>query len=132
GAKTKRRPCKNKTAARGVACETPPGGRGGFCRRDRLIPASCVDHGGVQKRNGGPKAAVSFAESISLSSTVLVDLRLPPTALELGFVLLALRARRARESRCLPVPAQEVRERKMPQFARSALVGPLRPGLNRS
>src|SRR5206468_11478749 len=85
----------------------------------------------LQKRNGGPKAAVSFAESISLSSTVLVDLRLPPTALGLGFVLLALRARRARESRCLPVPAQEVRERKMPQFARSALVGPLRPGLNR-
>src|SRR5437763_15599665 len=102
-----------------------------LCRRDRFNPPPDEDPAWT-KRNGGPKAAVSFAESISLSSTVLVDLRLPPTALGLGFVLLALRARRARESRCLPVPAQEVRERKMPQFARSALVGPLRPGLNRS
>src|SRR5207248_8153722 len=72
------------------------------------------------KRNGGPKAAVSFAESISLSSTVLVDLRLPPTALGLGFVLLALRARRARVSRGPRVPAQGVPETKMSQFGGSA------------
>jgi hypothetical protein len=78
-------------------------------------------------RNGDPRVAVSFAESISLSSTVLVDLRLPPTALGLGFVLLALRARRARESRWPWVQAQEVCETKMSQFGDSALAGSPEP-----
>src|SRR5204863_6173230 len=63
-----------------------------------------------QKRRSPPEGASSFAESVSLSSTVLVDLRLPPTALELGFVLLTFRARRARESRQRPGSAQEVRK----------------------
>jgi hypothetical protein len=98
-----------------------PGGRGGFCRRDRLDPAGVAKGGPI--RNGDPRVAVSFAESISLSSTVLVDLRLPPTALGLGFVLLALRARRARESRWPWVQAQEVCETKMSQFGDSALSG---------
>jgi len=35
-----------------------------------------------------------FAESVSLSSTTLADHRLPPAAFEIGFDLLALRARR--------------------------------------
>src|SRR5262249_61291832 len=74
----------------------------------------------AQIRTGGREAAVSFAEPISLSSTVRADLRLPPTALGLGFVLLALRARRARESRRPRLPAQEVPETKMSQFGRSA------------
>src|SRR6266487_4146897 len=81
-----------------------------LCRRDRLDPAGVAKGGPI--RNGDPRVAVSFAESISLSSTVLVDLRLPPTALGLGFVLLALRARRARESRWPWVQAQEVCETK--------------------
>src|SRR5204862_2470570 len=97
-----------------------------LCRRDSPDPV-CVAEGGPI-RNGDPWVAVSFAESISLSSTVLVDLRLPPTALGLGFVLLALRARRARESRCLPVPAQEVHERKMPQFAHFGVGRPASTG----
>src|SRR5262249_17898072 len=65
----------------------------------------------------------SFAESVSLSSTVLVDLRLPPTALELGFVLLPFRARRARESRGWLVSAQEVPKRKTSQFGSSTSGG---------
>src|SRR5437763_7355059 len=99
-----------------------------LCRRDRFNPPPDEDPAWT-KRNGGPKAAVSFAESISLSSTVLVDLRLPPTALELGFVLLALRARRARESRQSRVLAQEVPAKKKPQFGGSASRGPLEPSL---
>jgi hypothetical protein len=39
----------------------------------------------------------SFAEPISLSSTVPVDFRLPATALEIGFDLLASRTRRRRD-----------------------------------
>src|SRR6266566_3484760 len=90
-----------------------------LCRCDRFDPAGVAEGGPI--RNGDPRGAVSFAESVSLSSTVLVDLRLPPPALGLGFVLLALRARRARESRWPRVPAQEVRETKMSQFGGSAL-----------
>src|SRR6266513_5033980 len=92
-----------------------------LCRRDSLDPV-CVAEGGPI-RNGDPRVAVSFAEPISLSSTVLVDLRLPPTALGLGFVLLALRARRARESRWPRVPAQEVPKTKMSQFGGAAFGG---------
>ena len=43
----------------------------------------------------GPK---KFAEPVSLSSTASVDFPLPGTALGLGFDLLALRARRKRQS----------------------------------
>src|SRR5262249_50226838 len=77
----------------------------------------------AQKRRSPPEGASSFAESVSLSSTVLVDLRLPPTALELGFVLLPFRARRARESRGWLVSAQEVPKRKTSQFGSSTLGG---------
>src|SRR5436190_22409984 len=99
-----------------------------LCRRDSLDPV-CVAEGGPI-RNGDPRVAVSFAEPISLSSTVLVDLRLPPTALGLGFVLLALRARRARESRCERVPAQEVPKQKCRNLEARLFVGlctPRRP-----
>jgi hypothetical protein len=58
---------------------------------------------------------------MSLSSTVLVDLRLPPTALGLGFVLLALRARRARKFREPRVAAQEDPKKKKSQFGGSTL-----------
>jgi hypothetical protein len=68
-------------------------------------------------RNGDPRVAVSFAESISLSSTGSADLRLPPTAFASGFDLLALRARRKRESRRGQVLPQEVRKTKRAQFA---------------
>ena len=61
--------------------------------------------------------AVSFAESISLSSTGPADLRLPPTAFASGFDLLALRARRKRESRRGQVLPQEVQTTKRAQFA---------------
>ena len=47
-----------------------------------------------------------FAESVSLSSTALVDFRLAATVLELGFDLLGLRARRKEESRGWPGPFQ--------------------------
>src|SRR5437764_1295535 len=49
-----------------------------------------------------------FAEPVSLSSTALVDLPLARTALEFGFDLLALRARRKRQSRGRPGAIQEV------------------------
>jgi len=52
------------------------------------------------------------AESISLSSTGPDDLRLPPTAFASGFDLLALRARRKRESRRGQVLPQVVKRRK--------------------
>ena len=68
-------------------------------------------------RNGDPRAAVSFAESISLSSTGSADLRLPPTAFGSGFDLLALRARRKQESRRGRVLPQEVQKLKRAQFA---------------
>src|SRR5262249_39096513 len=87
--------------------------------------------GNLQKRRSSPEGASSFAEPISVSSPVLVDLRLPPTALELGFVLLPFRARRARESRASPSFAQEVPKvpkRKISQFAGSAFVVVLGPG----
>ena len=84
--------------------------------------------GAPKKRRSSPEGASSFAESISVSSTVLVDLRLPPTALELGFVLLPFRARRARESRGCPAFAQEVPKRKISQFAGSAFAAVLGPG----
>ena len=68
-------------------------------------------------RNGDPRVAVSFAESISLSSTGSADLRLPPTAFGSGFDLLALRARRKKESRRGQVLPQEVPTMKRAQFA---------------
>ena len=45
-------------------------------------------------RNSPPNLDHSFAEPVSLSSTVSADLPLPGTAFGTGFVLLALRARR--------------------------------------
>ena len=39
-----------------------------------------------------------FAEPVAVSSTVSADIRLPPSALEVGFDLLPLRARRSSES----------------------------------
>src|SRR6185436_14618950 len=68
-------------------------------------------------RKGDPRAALSFAESISLSSTGSADLRLPPTAFASGFDLLALRARRRQESMRGQVLPQEVRKTKRAQFA---------------
>src|SRR5207253_7405840 len=104
-------------------------------RQARIAPGNpncCASPGtsGPYKNKEAPGGAPLFAESVSLSSTVLVDLRLPPTALGLGFVLLALRARRARESRWPRAPAQEVPDTKMSQFGRSAL-RPFERGWNR-
>src|SRR3954452_5069021 len=65
--------------------------------------------------------AVSFAESISLSSTESADLRLSPTAFGFGFDLLALRARRKRESRRGQVLALKVPKTKRTQIARIQL-----------
>ncbi len=48
---------------------------------------------------GTPLDHKKFAEPVSLSSTASVDFPLAGTALGLGFDLLALRARRKRESR---------------------------------
>jgi hypothetical protein len=63
-----------------------------------------------------PGGALSFAESVSLSSTALADCRLPPNAFEIGFDLLALRARREREPMASDAFAQELGERKGPQI----------------
>src|SRR5256886_15406875 len=68
-------------------------------------------------RKAAPEGGLSFAESISLSSTGSADLRLPPPAFASGFDLLALRARRKRESRRGQVLPQEVRKTKRAQFA---------------
>src|SRR6476619_6635200 len=73
----------------------------------------------MKERTRGP--ALSFAESISLSSTGSDDLRLPPTAFASGFDLLALRARRKKESRRGQGLWQEVQTRKRSQFARIQL-----------
>jgi hypothetical protein len=69
-----------------------------------------------QKKERAPEGALSFAESVSLSSTALADSRLPPNAFEIGFDLLALRARREREAMASGLPAQEVAKRKSPQI----------------
>ena len=45
-----------------------------------------------------------FAEPVSLSSTLPTGLRLPPSAARMGFDLLALRARRKKETRVLTAP----------------------------
>src|SRR6266516_1230605 len=52
-----------------------------------------------------------FAEPVSLSSTALADFPLPGTALELGFGLLGLRARRKSQPRGWARPVQGVGER---------------------
>jgi len=95
------------------------GGRGGFAAAT-VSPGKRSDGSGP-KRNGGPWATVSFAEPISLSSPGSADLRLPPTASGSGFDLLALRARRKRESRRGHGLWQEVRTTKIAQFARIQL-----------
>jgi hypothetical protein len=51
------------------------------------------------KKELPPGGGSSFAESVSLSSTVPADFRLPATASGIGFGLLASRARRMRETR---------------------------------
>src|SRR5881396_2146982 len=89
--------------------------RGGFAASTVLTRPGVAIRGPI--RNGDPGAAVSFAESISLSSTGSADLRLPPTAFASGFDLLALRARRKRESRRGQVLPQEVQTTKRAQFA---------------
>src|SRR6266536_4440402 len=97
----------------------PPRGRDGFAVATVLTRHRVAKAGPIRK--GGPRAALSFAESISLSSTGPDDLRLPPTAFASGFDLLALRARRKRESRRGQVLPQEVRKKKRAQFARIQL-----------
>jgi len=97
----------------------PLKGRGGFAVATANPGPAVASVGAI--RNGGSKAAVSFAESISLSSTGSADLRLPPTAFGSGFDLLALRARRRWESRRGQVLSQEVRKTKSAQFARFQL-----------
>ena len=87
-----------------------PGGRGGLAAATVLTRLRVANGGPIRK--GDPRAALSFAESISLSSTGPADLRLPPTAFASGFDLLALRARRKWESRRGQVLSQEVRRRK--------------------
>src|SRR5256885_9437189 len=86
-----------------------------LCRCDR--PDQAPQRRQRPIRNGDPRAAVSFAESISLSSTGSADLRLPPTAFGSGFDLLALRARRKQESRRGRVLSQEAQKLKRAQFA---------------
>src|SRR5262249_45342460 len=77
--------------------------------------------GGLRRENErAPGGAPSFAESVSLSSTVLADSRLPPNAFEIGFDLLALRARREREPMASGGSAQEARDRKSPQIRRTS------------
>src|SRR5438045_8700310 len=83
----------------------------------QYVPARHRNDARGQIRNSDPRAAVSFAESISLASTGSADLRLPPTAFGSGFDLLALRARRKQESRRGLVLPQEVQKLKRAQFA---------------
>jgi len=127
-----RRPRRREPAARVCARKRPtegrplqikgrPGGRcllrgrGGFAAATVLTRHRAAKAGPIRK--GDPRAALSFAESISLSSTGSADLRLPPTAFASGFDLLALRARRKRKSRRGQVLPQEVQTTKRAQFA---------------
>ena len=57
----------------------------------------------------GPK---KFAEPVALSSALPTDFRLPPTAARLGFDLLALRARRKRDSRGVNASDQDMSKRR--------------------
>ena len=107
------RPFKGAPAKASLAM--PPRGRGGFAAATVATRHGSAAAGPI--RNGDPRAAVSFAESISLSSTGSADLRLPPTAFASGFDLLALRARRKRQSRRGQVLPQEVQTMKRAQFA---------------
>src|SRR5215216_2241630 len=82
-------------------------------------PAPCrvrCSLGPTPEKERAPGGAPSFAEPISLSSTTLADHRLPPAAFETGFDLVALRARRVRESRRVRPPAQGAGERKVRKF----------------
>src|SRR5262245_59805485 len=54
-----------------------------------------------------------FAEPVSLSSALPTNFRLPPTAARLGFDLLALRARRKRDSRDVKRSDQGLSERRV-------------------
>ena len=65
----------------------------------------------------GPRTSTEFAEPVAVSFTDSADIRLPPSAFEVGFDLLPLRARRSCEStRPLP-PRQEVVQTKTVQIA---------------
>src|SRR3954447_25508097 len=105
---TASRPAQMKTARpRAHRNETTPwstlGGLGGWGTGAIL---SRTRTGGFRRRSK------EFAEPVSLSSTALVDLPLARTALEFGFDLHALRARRKRQSRARPRAIQEPVRRK--------------------
>jgi len=58
------------------------------------------------------RAPIKVAEPVALSSTLPTNFRLPPTAARLGFDLLALRARRKRDSRGVKTSIQGPSERR--------------------
>src|SRR5262249_62291041 len=62
------------------------------------------------KRRAPRGAPIKLAEPVSLSSTPPTNFRLPPTAARLGFDLLALRARRKRQSRGVNTSVQDLSE----------------------
>ena len=87
----------------------------------RIVAVTSLAHGRprhklVNKNERAPEGALSFAEPISLSSTALADPRLPPYAFKIGFDLVTLRTRRARESRSFETRAQGSARRKSPQI----------------
>jgi hypothetical protein len=97
-------------------------------REARAKSRSMLASSQAKKRKSSPEAAPSFAEPISLSSTTLADHRLPPAAFETGLDLLALRARRVRESTRVRPPAQGAGERKSPQIRHASTAAPgIRP-----
>jgi hypothetical protein len=57
----------------------------------------------------GTSGGRTFAEPISLSSTVRIDFRLPATALTIGFGLLASRTRRKEDNKVVPSEIQGLR-----------------------
>src|SRR5215831_1686058 len=126
------RMCGLRSCVRGAVCWCPEVVMTGTIERG---PSAGVAHhpvrtsrspalgrlGGLRRENErAPGGAPSFAESVSLSSTVLADSRLPPNAFEIGFDLLALRARREREPMASGGSAQEARDRKSPQIRRTS------------
>ena len=71
--------------------------------RRSALPRGAANPGKVRstfpESEEAPGGASSLAESVSLSSAQPADFRLPPTAFERGFNLLASRARRNRHTR---------------------------------
>jgi hypothetical protein len=84
-----------------------------FCLRARDTLASLRNFRRRALCSGSEIGPKKFAEPVSLSSALPTNFRLPPTAARLGFDLLALRARRKRDSRGVKGSLQGLSQRRV-------------------